>query len=212
MFANYLYSCFVPFRHSQRLVEWVACYKVQAEVTSAGRHIIYVISVLNYLHRKYGRLTSASTATVGDVLRAVASSGSGHAVLSVSPIVPPDSYDVFFLILFFHRFGFRFFSAYSSFSDFFVIVAALGSVAANDMLKWPKRFILPILCRLLASVLLCFYIIIFVCLVQFCFTFRCGWHCNFLISRFLPAFGICFACFPVLLLVIELSACMHPLP
>lgn len=27
---------------------------------------------------------------------------------------------------FFHRFGFRFFLAYSSFSDFFVIVAALG--------------------------------------------------------------------------------------
>lgn len=87
-------------------MEWVALalgrqshYKVQAEVTSAGRHIIYVISVLNYLHRKYGRLTSASTATVGDALRAVASSG--HAELSVSPIVRPDSYDVFFLIPFF---------------------------------------------------------------------------------------------------------------
>lgn len=111
LFANYLYSCFVPFRHSQLLVEWVALalgrqsrYKVQAEVTSAGRHIIYVISVLNYLHRKYGRLTSASTATVGDVLHAVASSG--HAELSVSPIVRPDSYDVFFLILFFSSFRF----------------------------------------------------------------------------------------------------------
>lgn len=178
MFANYLYSCFVPFRHSQRLVEWAAlagrqsCYKVQAEVTSAGRHIIYVISVLNYLHRKYGRLTSASTATVGDVLRAVASSGFGHAELSVSPIVRPDSYDVFFLILlFFHRFGFRFFSAYSSFSDFFVIVAALGSVAANDMLKWPKRFILPILCRLLASVLLHYYFCLS-CSVLFHFSLR----------------------------------------
>lgn len=176
MFANYLYSCFVPFRHSQRLVEWAALalgrqsrYKVHAEVTSAGRHIIYVISVLNYLHRKYGRLTSASTATVGDVLRAVASSG--HAELSVSPIVRPDSYDVFFLILFFHRFGFRFFLAYSSFSDFFVIVAALGSVAANDMLKWPKRFILPILCRRFASVLLHYYFCLS-CSVLFHFSLR----------------------------------------
>lgn len=84
LFANYLYSCFVPFRHSQRLVR--SCYyKVQAEVTSAGRHIIYVISVLNYLHRKYGRLTSVSTATVGHVRRhPPASSG---AELSVSPTV-----------------------------------------------------------------------------------------------------------------------------
>lgn len=76
-----------------------------------------------------------------------------------------------FSFLFFHRFGFRFFLAYSSFSDFFVIVAALGSVAANDMLKWPKRFILPILCRLLASVLLHYYFCLS-CSVLFHFSLR----------------------------------------
>lgn len=114
-----------------------------------------------------------------------------------------------FSFLFFHRFGFRFFLAYSSFSDFFVIVAALGSVAANDMLKWPKRFILPILCRRFASVLLHYYFCLS-CSVLFHFSLRLA--LQFFDFALFPAFGICFACFPVLLLVIELSACIHPLP
>lgn len=197
LFANYLYSCFVPFRHSQRLVRYY--YKVQAEVTSAGRHIIYVISVLNYLHRKYGRLTSASTATVGDVL----SPPFGQFWRWAQRF--PNCLSFFF---------FRFvssFSAYSSFSDLFVIVAALGSRSPISAFSLPPRM-RPMICLSGPSVLYCafcsasfslllhsvfflsflHYFCLSCCL--FCFTFRCGCHCNFLISRF-PSFRHLFRLF-----------------
>lgn len=213
LFANYLYSCFVPFRHSQRLVRYYD--KVQAEVTSAGRHIIYVISVLNYLQRKYGGLTSASTATVGDVL----SPSLGQFWRWAQRF--PNCLSFFF---------FPFvssFSAYSSFSDFFVIVAALGSRSPISAVSLPPRM-RPMICLSGPSVLYCafcsasFSLLLHSLFFHSYITFVCLAACFVSLSaaaaiaifwfRAFPAFGICFNCFPVLLLVIELFACMHPSP
>lgn len=213
LFANYLYSCFVPFRHSQRLVRYYD--KVQAEVTSAGRHIIYVISVLNYLHRKYGRLTSASTATVGDVL----SPSLGQFWRWAQRF--PNCLSYFFLSFRFYFFGLLIFLGFLCYCCRFRLeishlrLQSPPSDATNDMLKWPKRFILRILFRLFfsASPFSFFHsYITFVCLAA-CFVslFAAAAIAIFWFRAF-PAFGICFNCFPVLLLVIELFACMHPSP
>lgn len=189
LFANYLYSCFVPFRHSQRLVRYYD--KVQAEVTSAGRHIIYVISVLNYLHRKYGGLTSASTATVGDVL----SPSLGQFWRWAQRF--PNCLSFFFLSFRFFFFGLLIFLGFLCHCCRFRLeishlrLQSPPSDATNDMLKWPKRFILRILFRLFFSASpFCFFLffhsyITFVCLAA-CFVslFAAAAIAIFLISRF----------------------------
>lgn len=144
----------------------------------------------------------------------LASSG---AELSVSPTV---------CHFFFFRFV-SFFSAYSSFSDFFVIVAALGSRSPISAFSLPPRM-RPMICLSGPSVLYCafcsasFSLLLHSLFFHSYITFVCLAACFVSLSaaaaiaifwfRAFPAFGICFNCFPVLLLVIELFACMHPSP
>lgn len=116
----------------------------------------------------------------------LASSG---AELSVSPTVCH-----FFLSFRFYFFGLLIFLGFLCYCCRFRLeishlrLQSPLSDATNDMLKWPKRFILRILFRLFfsASPFSFFSFLHYFCLscCLFCFTFRCGCHCNFLISRF----------------------------
>lgn len=118
---------------------------------------------------------------------------SAMSVVILQPVLAlssafPQQFHIFFDVSFLLFFGLLIFLGFLCYCCRFRLEISISafsppSDATNDMLKWPKRFILRILFRLFLSAFpFLHYFCLSCCL--FCFTFRCGCHCNFLISRF----------------------------